>query len=100
MSDELKEIVQHVATGSIFAAICGIAGYLHKQVTAKQKITLLEAFVRGFGSAVTGSLVMMACYAMQFDMLWTGVIVGTSGWLGADVSVVLVEKLIRRRLGL
>jgi hypothetical protein len=37
---------------------------------------------------------------MGLTEAWTGVIVGVSGWLGASVSIGILEKIIRRKLGL
>lgn len=100
MFDDIKDFLAHAGFGALFALLCGLVGYLHRQVTSKRRISLLEAFVRGLGSAITGSLVMMACLALKIEMAWAGVIVGTFGWLGADVTMVLLEKIVHKRLGL
>lgn len=43
---------------------------------------------------------MLCCKALNIDILWSGVIVGVFGWLGAEASIVMLAGLLRRKLGI
>lgn len=96
MIDEIKEIAIQLGLGALFAGLMGVIGYVHKQVRKKEPVVWVEGIVRGLGSGGTGLLVMMACRAGDVDIMWTGVIVGTLGWLGADFAVATLMGLIKR----
>lgn len=100
MFDELKEFMTQVVLGGLFAMFCGFAGYLNRQITGKQKIRLIEALIRSLGSGVAGMLVMMLCIALQVEIAWVGFIVGTAGWMGADATMILLEKIVHRKMNL
>lgn len=68
----------------------------HEDRKFSWKRVLVEAIASGF----VGLLVMLACNEMNFSERWTGVIVGVFGWLGANASIVMLEKLIYGKLGL
>jgi len=57
--------------------------------------TLLESMAAGF----VGILVMLICQQLHLSPQWTGVCVGVCGWLGATVSIRMLERLVRFRLG-
>lgn len=100
MFEEWKDFIVSVALGGLLAAFSGAIGYLHRQVSGKRAISWLEGVVRALGSGVVGMLVAMLCVAMELSIPWTGFLVGTAGWLGADITMVLLEKIVHKRIGL
>lgn len=84
---------------ALFAALGGTMGYVMRTVDSNQKVSLMRAAMEGFGAGFVGFLVLLACQATELTEAWTGVIVGVSGWLGANVTIRLLEKLVRRKLG-
>lgn len=57
---------------------------------------LLEAASAGF----VGFLMLLMCNAYGLADEWTGLLVGVSGWLGANTSIGLLEKVVYNKLGL
>lgn len=83
----------------LFAALGGALGYVLRTLDAGLRVsfwrTLLESIAAGF----VGVLVMLICQQLHLSAQWTGVCVGTCGWLGASVSIRMLERLVRSRLG-
>lgn len=83
----------------LFASLGGALGYVLRTLDAGLRVsfwrTLLESIAAGF----VGVLVMLICQQMALSAQWTGVCVGTCGWLGASVSIRMLERLVRSRLG-
>lgn len=100
MLEDVEKFLTQIGLAALFASICGLAGYLHGQVKKHKPISWKEAAIRAFGSGVTGIILMMACQAAEFNPMWTGAIVGTCGWLGADAAVAMVRKLFKSVLQL
>lgn len=85
----------------MLAAIGGMLGYVMRTldnagVPLKWSRTLLEGFASGF----VGMLVMLLCHVLGFNDQWTGVVVGVMGWLGANVSIRILESKVLKQLGL
>lgn len=85
---------------ALFAAVGGFLGHLLRAIDAKQKINWLRAALEGVAAGFVGLLVMLMCNAMGFSSQWTGVVVGVCGWLGANVTIRILEKIVRRKLGI
>lgn len=83
----------------LFACVGGALGYVLRTLDAGLRVsfsrTLLESIAAGF----VGVLVMWICQSLQLSAQVTGVCVGTCGWLGAAVSIRMLEKLVRKYLG-
>lgn len=98
MSDERLAIIQSLLlTG--FAALGGLLSYLLRVMNRDERPRAYRAFVETFSSAFVGILAIMACKALNVDVLWSGVIVGVFGWLGAEASIVILTSLVRKKLG-
>jgi len=78
----------------------GLMAYLMRSAEARVTPTFWRAFLE-FNAAVSlGTVVMLACAAMGWSTLWTGVIVSSTGWIGAKGVVAIIEALLFKRLGL
>lgn len=82
----------------LFAMIAGLLGHLKRSMDKpiKWKVALIESLSSGF----VGCLAILMCRAFGLSFEWTGVIVGMFGWLGATASIIIVEKVVNRRLGI
>jgi len=101
MADDLWAVWWIRAIGyTAFAAFGGAMGHLMRSLDKKEPInwsrTLLESFSAGF----VGCIVLLMCSAMKLSEQWTGVIVGVSGWLGASVTIRMLEGIVRKKIGL
>lgn len=85
---------------AIFAAVGGILGYLMRTIDKGKKISWSRAMLEGGSAAFVGFISMLLCQASNMSPQWTGVVVGVSGWLGASVSIRMLELAVRKRLGL
>lgn len=85
---------------SLFAAFGGLMGYLMRAVDRGQPVSYGRAFLEAVGAGFVGALVTLACMAMQLDPLWSGVVVGVSGWLGAQATIRVLEILVYKKLGI
>lgn len=85
---------------ALLAAFGGFMGALlrsqHDVKPFSWKRICLEAVASGF----VGLLVMLVCNEMHLSERWTGVIVGVFGWLGANASIVMLEQVIYKKIGI
>lgn len=82
-----------------FAALGGLLGHITRAISAKEEINYVHAIVKSMAAGFTGLLVMLACTALGLSEQWTGVTVGVCGWLGADATIRILEKLAFKKLG-
>lgn len=85
---------------TLFGALSGWLGYLMRTLDEGGKIVWLRSFLEAATSGLVGYLGILLCRAMGLSFEWTGVVVGTLGWLGATVSIRILEKVIRKKLGI
>ena len=85
---------------TLFAAGAGFMGYLMRVANSDKHVKWTRALLEAGSSAVVGYMVVLACRAMNLSYEWIGVIVGTMGWLGATISIQILEKLVIKKLGI
>jgi multisubunit Na+/H+ antiporter MnhF subunit len=95
-TDEGQMTVAYV----LLAALAGLLGHLMRVVERGGRIKWLVAGLEACASGFVGYLAILMCKAMGLSYEWTGVIVGLLGWLGAAASVKVIEKVVRKRLGI
>ena len=87
----------------LYAALAtfgGFFGHVMRALDTSIQISYGRAFVEGMAAGFVGLLVMLMCNATGLSDQWTGVIVGVSGWLGANASIRMLEKLVFKKLGI
>ena len=85
----------------LFAMFGGVVGYVMRTLDkGKVKVKLGRALLEGIASGFVGLLFLLICQALNLGDLWTGVTVGMAGWLGANASIVIVEEIVYKRLGI
>lgn len=84
----------------LIAFIGGVLGYMIRSMNNKEKVDRNRLFVEGCASAFVGMLVMMLCQEINVSPQITGMAVGVFGWLGASVSIALLERWLYSRLGI
>lgn len=82
-----------------FAAVGGFMGYLMRTIDADKTVSWGRSALEGCASGFVGLLMMMTSHALGFSEHWTGILVGVSGWLGANASIRLLEKVVSSKLG-
>jgi hypothetical protein len=85
---------------AIFAAFGGSIGHVLRTLDSGQPIRWGKAIAQGVGAGFVGVLVLLACQALGLSEQWTGLTVGVCGWMGASATIVILEKLVFKRLGI
>lgn len=83
-----------------FASFGGIMGHLLRTLHSNQKISWGRSVVEGCAAGFVGVIVLFMCQAMNLSEAWTGTIVGVFGWLGASTTITILERVVRKKLGL
>ncbi len=81
-----------------FAAAGGILGHIMRSMDKNEKIKWGRACWEGLAAGFVGMLFLFVCQAMNLSEQWTGVIVGVSGWLGANASIRMLETIVYKKL--
>jgi hypothetical protein len=87
------------AAYTLLAAVGGLLGHAMREHDKGNKLNWLRAMTEAVSSGFVGFLVMLLCLAMGLDPLWTGPIVGLFGWLGANVTIRMLERIVYEKLG-
>lgn len=82
------------------AAIGGGLGHVMRENDKGNRILAWRVVLNMMASGFVGLLVTFLCRAMKMDDLWTGFVVGVFGWLGATVSIQLLERFVYTRFGI
>lgn len=94
-----KVTVLEIITMSAFGGVGGMLSYLMRTLNADKQPKFGKLVVEGLSSGFVGLLAMLACKALGADPLWSGVVVGVFGWVGAEASIAILARLVRQRLG-
>jgi len=78
------------------ATFGGFLGHVMRALDKSTPISYGHACLEGLAAGFVGLLVMLMCNATNMSDQWTGVVVGVSGWLGANASIRMLEKLSSR----
>lgn len=84
---------------SLLASVGGTIGYIMRAIDGKQKPTILRGIAEGASAGFVGFLMLLLCQATGLSEAWTGVVVGVSGWLGSNVTIQILERAVRKKLG-
>lgn len=82
------------------AAVGGLLGYVMRENDKGNPLKAWRAFTEALSSGFAGFLVLLLCQAMGLNPLWTGFTVGIFGWLGANVTIRLLERIVYEKLGI
>ena len=83
------------------SAIGGFLGYVMRTLDSTDgRIVWSRAFLETFASGFVGFLSTLICMEFDLSVGFTGAVAGVFGWLGASVSIQIIEKIVRKRLGL
>jgi uncharacterized membrane protein len=88
------------AAYAAFAAIAGFLGYLLRTLDAGNHVSWGRAVLEALSAGMVGLLVMWICQSLHLTQEWTAVSVGVSGWLGANASIQVLQRLVWSKLGL
>ena len=91
--------IKAIAYG-LFAAFGGIMGHLLRTMDNAESIHWGRTVLQGSAAGFVGLLVFLACKAMLLSEEWTAVIVGVCGWLGANATIKMFEKLVFKKFGI
>jgi hypothetical protein len=83
-----------------FSALGGVLGHIMRAMDKQEPVIWTRAAIEGIAAGFVGLLMMLLCSALGLSEQWTGIIVGVSGWLGAQASIRMLEELVYKKLGL
>lgn len=83
-----------------FAALGGLLGHIMRAFDKKERIIWIRAILEGISAGFAGVLMMLTCNAFGLSEQWTGIIVGVTGWLGAQATIRLLEQLVYKKLAI
>ena len=84
----------------VFASFGGFMGHVMRTLDNEGPVAWRRGILEGVAAGFVGVLVYMLCLASKFSMEWTGIIVGVSGWLGANASIRFLETIVFKKLGI
>lgn len=83
-----------------FATLAGVLGRVVRTLDSHQPVQFWPTCVQGLASGFVGLLVMWLCQIAGLSLQWTAVTVGISGWLGAEASIQVIQRVVWKQLGL
>lgn len=84
-----------------YVGLAASGGFFGHMMRANGKPKTIGSTLIEIGSAgFVGYLVLQLCNAYGLSQEWTGIVVGTSGFLGANATIGLLQNVVMQRLGL
>lgn len=83
-----------------FATLAGVLGRVARDMDARKPVQFWPTCVQGLASGFVGLLAMWLCQIAGLSLQWTAVTVGVSGWLGAEASIQVIQRIVWKQLGL
>lgn len=84
---------------AILAAVGGFLGYVLRSLDRQSGIQWGRAAIETLAAGFVGVMVLLAAQAMGMEGAWKGFIAGVFGWAGAPASMIILEKVIFKKLG-
>ena len=79
---------------TVLAIIAGAVGHLFRTFESGEKISATIVLIKTLAAGVTGFLMYLLCLALNFNDIWSGIIVGVFGWLGADTTISVLKGFV------
>lgn len=89
-----------VGIGIAISSIGGGLAYVMRENDKGNKIVFWRVTLNMASSGFVGVLVTLLCEAMKVDPLWAAFATGVFGWLGANASIRLLERIAYEKLGI
>lgn len=92
-----------MAKGWPYAALAsmgGFLGYIMRSLDRREGIMWGRAVIETLAAGFVGLLVILFCTAYGMTGPMTGFIAGVLGWAGAPASMLLLERVIFKKLGI
>lgn len=77
-----------------FAIIAGFLGHMMRTFDKGEKFSWTITTIKTLGAGLTGFLMYLLCIALNFNDIWSGIIVGVFGWLGADTTISVLKGFV------
>lgn len=82
------------------AAVGGFLGYTLRSIDRREGIRWGRAVIETLAAGFVGLLVLLLCQANGLTGPLTGFIAGVLGWAGAPASMLLLERVVFKKLGI
>jgi len=83
-----------------FGLLSGVLGVLSRSVELEEALPVKVLFIKALSAAFASFLVYLLCVYYDFHWALTALSVGWAGWLGAEVTMQMVTRFLRDKLGL
>ena len=85
---------------AMLATIGGFLGYVLRSLDRSTGIQWGRAVIETLAAGFVGIMVLLLCHAAGLEGAWPGFIAGVFGWAGAPASMIILEKVIFKKLGI
>lgn len=92
--------VLEIFSFGLLAAVGGFLATILHAVNNDEEPKWKHALVEGASSGFVGLLAMLMCKAIGLNWMWSGVIVGVSGWIGAEASISVLRRFVLSKFGI